>query len=109
MVIKKAIIRSHAMHLVPVNELKSPCKLRARLESDKELLLTNNGKPAAIILGLEPGEDPEDLLNAAREARSRQALTRIREAARNAGSDKMTGDQVETLVAKVRQERKGTP
>jgi len=94
------------MNFLAVNELKSPRKLRARLQREKELLLTTNGKPTAVILSVDPDEDPEDLLNATREARSRQALSRIREAARRAGTDRMTEEQIEGLIGKVRGERK---
>ena len=94
------------MNLLPVNELKSPRKLRARLRRERELLLTTNGKPTAVILSVDPDEDPEDLLNATREARSRLALSRVREAAREAGTNAMSCEQIDALVADVRAKRK---
>ena len=94
------------MNFLAVNELKSPHRLRARLLKEKELLLTTSGKPTAVILSVDPGEDPEDLLNATREARSRLALSRVRAAAHRAGSDGTTGEQVGALISKVRAERK---
>jgi hypothetical protein len=94
------------VNFLAVNELKSPRRLRARLLKEKELLLTTSGKPTAVILSLDPGEDPEDLLGATREARSRLALSRVRAAARRAGTERLTGEQVQTLVSKVRAERK---
>ncbi|MBT3380797.1 MAG: hypothetical protein HN742_29100 [Lentisphaerae bacterium] len=94
------------MNLLAVNELKSPRKLRARLLKEKELLLTTNGKPTAVILSIDPAEDPEDILNATREARSRLALSRIREAARRAGTHTMTSPQIDEVIADVRSGRK---
>lgn len=94
------------MNFLAVNELKSPRRLRARLETEKELLLTTNGRPTAVILSVEPGEDPEELLRATREARSRQALSRIREVARQTGAAGMSAAAIETLIRRVRDERK---
>ena len=94
------------MNFLAVHELKSPRRLRARLLKEKELLLTTSGRPTAVILSVEPGEDPEDLLSAAREARSRLALSRVRIEAGKAGSDRMTEAQIDALISKVRSERK---
>ncbi|MBN2449471.1 MAG: hypothetical protein JXR77_03725 [Lentisphaeria bacterium] len=94
------------MNFLAVNELKSPRRLRARLLKEKELLLTTSGRPTAVLLSIEPGEDPEDLLLATREARSRLALSRVRAAARQAGTDRMTEEQVGALIAKVRAARR---
>lgn len=97
------------MNFLAVNELKSPRRLRQRLRQEKELLLTTSGKPTAVILSIDPGEDPEDLLQATREARSRLALSRVRAAAHQAGNDRMTDEQVDALVRRARAERKARP
>ena len=67
------------------------------------------GVMKGVLLSIDPGEDPEDLLDATREARSRLALSRVRAAARRAGSDGMTDKQVGALTSKVRAERKAKP
>jgi len=67
------------MNLVPVNALKSPRRLRERLEHEHELLVTNNGKPmhyGRAAARRRPGS-PLRLP----EARSRLALSAIRRAA----------------------------
>ena len=46
------------MRFIAVNELKSPRALRERLRKERELLLTNSGKPMAIMLN---GMTPRDL------------------------------------------------
>jgi len=93
------------MNLMAVHELKSPRKLRARLKREKEILLTNNGKPMAVLLNIEENEDPEGVLNAARAARAQIALGRIREDARGRGVDRMSSKDIEALIAKVRRGR----
>ena len=90
------------MNFMAVNELKSPRKLRARLKRDKEILLTNNGKPMAVLLNIGEGEDPESVLNAARAARTQMALRRIREQARDRGVHRMGTADLDRIIAKTR-------
>ena len=42
-----------------VKELKAPERLRVRLRKEKEILLTNSGKPMAVLFNTEEGDDPE--------------------------------------------------
>ena len=93
------------MNLVPVNALKSPRRLRARLVREHELLVTNNGKPMALMVELGPDDDPEVPLRAFREARSRTALSAIRRAAAAAGTDRLTPAEVNAIIARARAER----
>jgi hypothetical protein len=97
------------MNYLAVKDLKSPRKLRDRLERENELLLTNNGKPMALILHLAPTDDPEALLQASRDARSRIALSRIREAARRSGADHLDAPAIDRLIAKTRALRRSRP
>lgn len=94
------------MNLVPVNALKSPRGLRERLTREHELLVTNNGRPMALMLEIREDEDPEVPLRAFREVRGRLALSRIREAAREQGTDGMTLDEINAEIAAVRSERR---
>lgn len=90
------------MNFMTVNELKSPRKLKERLTRDKEILLTSNGKPMAVLLNIDEGEDTDDFLKAARMARSELALRKIREAARSSGSSQMNVTDIEKVIARVR-------
>ena len=94
------------MNLVPVNALKSPRRLREQLAREHELLVTNNGRPMALMVEIRDGEDPEVPLRAFREVRSRLALTKVREAARRHGTDEMTLDQINEVITSVRAERR---
>jgi PHD/YefM family antitoxin component YafN of YafNO toxin-antitoxin module len=93
------------MDYIAVNELKKPRMVRERLETAEELVLTNNGRPMAVIMYVGEGDDPEDVLAAARDARSRIALRRIRERARQTGASALSAAAVSALVSKVRRER----
>lgn len=94
------------MNFMAVNELKSPKTVRARLKREKEILLTNNGKPMAVLLNIDEGENPEAILNAARAARSHLALRRVREQARKSGVHRLSSKEVDQLVAKTRKNRR---
>jgi len=94
------------MNLVPVNALKSPRRLREQLAREHELLVTNSGKPMALMVEIRPNEDPEIPLRAFREARSRKALSAIRRAAAVAGTDRLSLSEINKIVAKTRTERR---
>ena len=96
------------MNIIAANELKSLRKLRERLERKDAVLVTNNGRPMAIMMAVENDEDPDDLLRATREARSKIALSRVRDAARRSGSANMTAKQIDELIFESREERKAT-
>ena len=93
------------MNYIAVNELKKPRVVRERLAAAEEMLLTNNGRPMAVMLYVGDDDNPEDVLMAAREARSRIALRRIRERARKTRVDKLIASQIDDLVSKARRER----
>jgi len=93
------------MDYIAVNELKRPRAVRERLAISEEMLLTNNGRPMAVLMYVADEDDPEDVLMAARDARSRIALQRVRDGARRTGAAKLTVGEIDSLVATVRRER----
>jgi len=94
------------MNFVAVKDLKAPRLLRQRLQKEQTVLLTSNGKPMAVMLNVNSGEDPELILKAAREARSRMALQQIWKTAREAGSARLNPDDINRLIAKTRKVRR---
>lgn len=93
------------MDYIAVNELKRPRVVRERLAASEEMLLTSNGRPMAVLMYVDDEDDPEDVLMAARDARSRIALRRIRERARRAGTSKLSAQEVDGVIAATRRER----
>ena len=79
---------------------------RERLAASEEMILTSNGRPMALLMYVDAEDDPEDVLNAAREARSQIALRRIRERARRAGAAAMSDKEIDGVIAAARRERK---
>jgi hypothetical protein len=91
------------MKMISTHELKAARKLREDLRCEHELLVTNNGRPMALMLELEPDDDPEVALESVREARARRALSRARKAARDAGTYKYDLDEINRVIAEVRE------
>lgn len=93
------------MDYIAVNELKRPRVVRERLAASEEMILTSNGRPMAVLMYVDDDDDPEDVLNAAREARSQIALRRIRERARRTGAATMSDPEIDGVITAARQAR----
>jgi len=93
------------MNFIAVKDLKSPRQVRAQLRREGELLLMNNGKPMALLLDIGPDDDAFAMVESAREARSRLALSRVREAARQSGAAALTPAEIEREITQARAER----
>lgn len=94
------------MKFVTVREFRSNvASVREELETEREIVLTSNGRPFAMLTPVEPNTVEEEVA-AIRQARARLAIDRIREHACRTGLDKMTMDDIDSLIAKVRRERR---
>jgi len=94
------------MNFVAVKDLKAPRLLRQRLQKEQTILLTSNGKPMALMLNVNSGEDPELILKAVREAHARMALQQIWKTARETGAARLNPDDINLLIAKTRKARR---
>ena len=68
------------------------------------MVITNNGKPIALLTPLSD-ENLEETLSAIRRARAANALRQIREMARERGLDKMSEEEIQAEIDAVRRER----
>ena len=94
------------MHLIAIKDLKQPRLLKQRLLTEKELLLTSDGRPVAVLVDIGPSEDPERVIQAVRDARSRMALSLVRDVARGAGTSVLTAQAIDREIASARKARK---
>jgi len=94
------------MNLIAIKDLKQPRRLKQRLLAEKELLLTSDGKPVAVLIDVGPSEDPATVIRAIHDSRSRLALVRARDAARKAGTSGMTTRDIDREIALARKARK---
>jgi len=75
------------------------------LAREDDLVLTANGKPIAILLGVAEDE-LEETARAIRLAKAQLALSRMRKQAARRGADRMAGSAVDAEIRAVRSRRK---
>lgn len=68
-------------------------------------MLTANGKPIALLLGVED-DDFEETAQAIRQARAQRALSRMRRQAESQGLSRMSLSEINAEVRAVRSKRK---
>ena len=93
------------MKLIAIQDLKQPRQLKERLRAEKELLLTSDGRPVAVLLNLDAAEDPETMVQSIRDSRSRLALSRVREAAARSGAARLSLAEINREIAATRKSR----
>jgi antitoxin (DNA-binding transcriptional repressor) of toxin-antitoxin stability system len=94
------------MKLIAIQDLKQPRQLKERLKAEKELLLTSDGRPVAVLVNVDASEDPETVIQSIRDSRSRMALSRVREAAAQSGMTALTLDQINREIVAARKARR---
>ncbi|HBT47304.1 MAG TPA: prevent-host-death protein [Peptococcaceae bacterium] len=93
------------MRFVTVRDLRQRGKeIWKELRSGEEAVLTHNGSPVALLIGVRE-EDLEETLRLVRRARAEAAVSRMRERARQAGLDRLGEEEIEAEIRAARQER----
>lgn len=94
------------MEFITVRDMRlRPGEVWTRLRDKRELVLTCNGKPKAIMIPVED-EDIEKVLKAVRLARMQLALSALRAAAAASGASQMTPEEIDAEIRAMRTERK---
>ena len=92
------------MQFVTIRDFRSnTAAIRKALERGRDIVLTANGRPFAILSAVNPDNVEEELL-AIRRARARMALDHIRAKAKAEGVDGMSSAEIDGVVAKARSE-----
>lgn len=94
------------MNYLPVKDLKAPKLVRETLAAYGTALVTNNGKPMAMLVDLAEGENPDQLAEAIRLARARLALSELRTASRRNGTAAMTLDEINDEISTTRKNKR---
>lgn len=71
------------------------------LAKEKDLVLTSNGRPMAILSSIEP-DNVDEALAALRRARAVLAVKNLQTQSVAQGTDKLTDDEIEAEIAAVR-------
>jgi antitoxin (DNA-binding transcriptional repressor) of toxin-antitoxin stability system len=96
------------MKFVTIRELRSKtASIRKDLAQEREIVLTANGRPFAVVTPVEP-DSVEEELQAIRRARAKVAVERLRTQAKAKGLDRLTMDEIDTIVAETRRARRGS-
>jgi prevent-host-death family protein len=95
------------MRFVTVRELRNQPGAVWRDLSRDDLVLTSNGKPVGVLIGVAE-EDLELTLEAIRRSRASLAVTRMRKRAAEAGLDKLEKREIESEIHEVRRGRGGS-
>jgi len=92
------------MVFMTTRELRTNTKeLWEALDTQQEIVLTNNGKPRAIVIDTDPAELEETLLMI-RSARAKAAWYAIRAQSEANGTGDMSLEEVNALIAQARAE-----
>jgi prevent-host-death family protein len=92
------------MKFLSVRELRNqPGKVWETVRG-KEMVLTANGKPVAILVGVEE-EELEETLSLLRRARAQAAVSRMRAQAAKSGTVTMPAEDIEAEIRGARSER----
>jgi len=95
------------MKFLSVREIRNrPGAVWKRL-AEEDLVLTANGKPRGLLIGLGEEEDLEVTLETLRRARAEVAVSRMRRRAAEAGLDRLGPDEIDAEIRAARAERRG--
>jgi len=90
------------MKFVTVRDFRtSPASIWKKLPSERELIITNNGKPIALLTPLSD-ETLEDTISAVRKAKAINAVRKMQEISVSSGNDKMTLEEINALIKDAR-------
>ena len=94
------------MKFVTVREFRSSsASIWKILPQEQEMVITNNGKPVALLTPLSD-ETLEDTLSSIRRAKAINAVKLIQQQSVKNGTDKMTLEEINSVIKEARKERK---
>jgi antitoxin (DNA-binding transcriptional repressor) of toxin-antitoxin stability system len=94
------------MKFVTVRDFRtSPASIWRKLPVEHEMVITNNGKPIALLTPLSD-ETLEDTVSAVRKAMAINAVKKMQEISVSLGNDKMTLDEINKIIKSVRTEKR---
>ena len=97
------------MKFVAIRELRSKtASIRQDLAQAREIVLTANGRPFAVMTPVSP-DTVEEEIQAIRRARTRAAIDALRAAAKTAGADSLTMEDIDAEIAAARRARRKRP
>jgi hypothetical protein len=94
------------VNFISVREFRiNPGKIWEQLKNNKDIIITSNGKPIAILNPIY-NDDIESTLEILRRFRAVKVVEDLQAEAVKKGLDKMSNKEIEEIIKKVRQEHK---
>jgi len=93
------------MKFISVRDLRSKsAQVWKQLPQEREMIITSNGRPIAIIAAI-GDSDLEESLSAFRQMRAVEAVASLQRRSVERGNDKITMDEIDAEVKAVRRKR----
>ncbi len=93
------------MQFVTVRDLRSKsAEIWQKLKEEREVIITLNGKPIAVMAPVEEGK-LEESLRLTRRVRAMMAREALQESSIKKGLDKITPEEINAEIARVRKKR----
>ncbi len=94
------------MNFYTVRDLRThPREVWKKLSEVHEVIITNNGKPSALMIEIDD-ENLEDVLASIRQSMAMRAVNKLRLSSLRSGQAKMTLAEIDAEVSKVRQDKR---
>jgi antitoxin (DNA-binding transcriptional repressor) of toxin-antitoxin stability system len=94
------------MKFVSVKDFKlSPTSVWKKLSTEREMIVTTNGKPIALLTPVSD-EMLEDMVTAVRRAKALIAMKRMQNISTSLGNNKMTLEKINAVIKEVRGKNK---
>ena len=94
------------MQFISVRDFRtSSAAIWKSLPEEREMVITNNGKPIALLTPL-TDRNLEETLAAIRQAKAIQAVRKMQEISVSLGNDNMTLDEINAIIAETRKNKK---
>jgi antitoxin (DNA-binding transcriptional repressor) of toxin-antitoxin stability system len=93
------------MKFISVRDLRSKsAQIWKQLPQEREMIITSNGRPIAIIAAI-GDSNLEESLSAFRQARAVEAVASLQRRSVEMGNDKITMDEIDAEIKAVRKKR----
>jgi len=93
------------MKFISVRDLRSKsAQVWKQLPQEREMIITSNGRPIAIIAAISDS-DLEESLSAFRQMRAVEAVASLQRRSAERGNDKITMDEIDAEIKAVRRKR----
>ncbi len=94
------------MKFITVRDFRSsPAKIWKQLSNEREFIITNNGKPIALLTPL-TDETLEDTIKTIRKVRAINAVKKMQEISIQKGTNTLSEEEIEKEIKKSRESQK---